>query len=154
LNTPLKSNLENKMEIVELNTEAALEQGFSVLSELREDLTLQNYLFLFAEAKRQNNYRLVGILEAGKVVAVMGYRILFDFAHGKHLYIDDLVVTKDLRSSGLGGHLLEFAEREAHRHECAKLRLCTGIDRLDAQRFYESNGWEQKSFAFKKLLSS
>jgi len=37
----------------------------------------------------------------------MGYRLLHDFVHGRHLYIDDLVVTSRLRSSGLGAELLK-----------------------------------------------
>lgn len=75
-----------------------------------------------------------------------------NFVHGKHLYVDDLVVTKEKRSSGMGAELLRYAEAEAARHQCQGLRLCTGIDRKEAQRFYEKNGWAPKALTYKKKL--
>jgi len=140
------------MEIVEVKTQEALEKCFPVLKELREDLTFQNYTYLYEEAKSHDDYRLVAVFENHQCIALMGYRILFDFVHGKHLYIDDLVVTASKRSSGIGGRLLEFAEQDAERLSCKGLRLCTGIDRKNSQHFYERSGWLAKAITYKKKL--
>jgi len=140
------------MEIIEIKTDEALERCYLVLKELREDLSFQNFTYLYQEAKKRDDYRLVGIFQDGKCIAVMGFPILYDFVHGKHLYVDDLVVTKEKRSSGMGAELLCYAETEAAHHQCQGLRLCTGIDRKEARRFYDRNGWEPKALAYKKRL--
>lgn len=51
----------------------------------------------------------------GRCEALMGYRVLYDYVHGKHLYIDDLVVNETSRSQGYGASMLEFAEKESKR---------------------------------------
>jgi len=140
------------LEILELKTPEALERAFPVLRELREGLSFEDFTFLHDQAKAHDDYRLVGVFEAGHCIAVMGYRILFDFVHGKHLYIDDLVVTAEHRSSGLGAKLLQHAEGLAKETQCKGLRLCTGVDRKDSQRFYENNGWVARAVAYKKVL--
>jgi GNAT superfamily N-acetyltransferase len=91
-------------------------------------------------------------VEDGKVIAVMGYRILFDFVHGKHLYIDDLVTTEACRSKGYGAQLLSFAERKAQRQGCQGLRLCTGVENENGKRFYERHGWNPRTLAYKKRV--
>ncbi len=140
------------MEILEIKTAKKLEQCFPILRELRTDLSFQDFTRLYEEAKRRDDYKLVGVYDTDRCVAVMGYRILFDFVHGKHLYIDDLVVTATQRSGGLGAKLLTFAEKEAQELGCQGLRLCTGIHAKDPQRFYERNQWNARAIAYKKRL--
>ncbi len=83
----------------------------------------------------------------------MGFRTLFDFVHGKHLYVDDLVTAEKHRSKGIGATLLQWAETEATNTGCRGLRLCTGIQNDTAKRFYEREGWHLRAVAFKKQLS-
>ena len=131
-----------------------LERIFPIVKELRPHLDIAEFRRLVSLAHAADGYRLVVREVKGKPVAVMGYRILHDLVHGSHLYIDDLVTTKDERSGGHGAQLLRFAESEARRLGLAGLRLCTGIDNKDAQRFYEREGWEARSMAFKKKMST
>lgn len=127
---------------------------FAVVKELRPHLDLQEFKQLVALAHAADGYRLVVAESKGEVQAVMGYRILHDLVHGSHLYIDDLVTAKAHRGRGLGAQLLKHAEAEARRLGFRTLRLCTGLDNKDAQRFYEREGWEARSFAFKKKVPS
>ena len=77
-------------------------------------------------------------------------RILTDFVHGRHLYVDDLVISSAHRSKGFGANLLKFAEDEAARLRCRSLRLCTGTENHGAKRFYERESWSLKSVVYKK----
>lgn len=131
-----------------------LEQVFPVMKELRPHLDFAEFKRLVSLAHSADGYRLVAREVRGKPVAVMGYRILHDLVHGSHLYIDDLVTTKDHRSGGHGAQLLRFAEQEARRLGLAGLRLCTGVDNNDAKRFYEREGWEFRSVVYKKKMST
>lgn len=140
------------MQITEIKTPEGLEQCYPILKELRDTLTFQEFISIYEAAKQHDDYTLVGAFEGSQCVSVMGYRILFDFVHGKHLYIDDLVTTASHRSKGIGAKLLAFAEEHAKELRCKGLRLCTGVDRKDSQRFYENNGWKARAFAYKKQL--
>lgn len=140
------------MKIVEVRSGSALKTCFPVLRELRTHLDFAQFSKLYLAARKSDDYRLVGMFADKQCVALMGYRILFDFVHGKHVYIDDLIVTRMRRSQGLGAILLKHAEEIAVEKRCSGLRLCTGIDRKDSQRFYERNGWSAKAFAYKKPL--
>lgn len=140
------------MQIREATTDAELENIFPILRELRSTPTFTELMDLTKKAMEHDDFRLVGAFSDGKCAGVMGYRVLYDYAHGKHLYVDDLVVTEAMRSKGVGKLLLEYAEKEAIRLECKGLRLCAGMDNKGSQKFYERSGWVAKSFAYKKSL--
>lgn len=140
------------MNIKKCETHADFEAVFPVIRELRPHLTFQEYTSLMMEAKIRDDYEIVAIFQGPKCIAAMGFRILFDFVHGKHLYIDDLVVAEGCRSKGIGAELLKYAERVAIEKKCKGLRLCTGVDRKDSQRFYERNNWNARAIAYKKVV--
>lgn len=139
--------------ITEIKTSEGLERCYPVLKELREELSFQDFISTYEAAKQHDGYTFVGAFEGSQCIAVMGYRILFDYVHGKHLYIDDLVTTASHRSKGIGARFLAYAEERAKEQRCKGLRLCTGVDRKDSQRFYENNGWNARALAYKKQLT-
>ncbi len=130
-----------------------LERFYPVMKELRKELSYQDFLNLYEQAHKADGYEVVGYEINGKVVAVMGYRVLHDLVHGKHLYIDDLVSTESHRSKGLGAKLLAHAETLAKEYSCKGLRLCTGIENESGKKFYERNGWNLRAVAYKKKLA-
>lgn len=135
-------------EVQELS-DAQVEKVFPLMKELRPHLDADQYLRLYKEAKLRDDYRLYGVVLGDLCVSLMGARVLYDFTHGKHLYIDDLVTTKDLRGQGLGRLLLQYALELARNEECTGLRLGTGVDNRDGQRFYEREGWSLRSLTYK-----
>ncbi|MBK7842470.1 MAG: GNAT family N-acetyltransferase [Bdellovibrionales bacterium] len=128
------------------------ERFYPVMKELRKELSFDDYMTICQNAHEADGYEIVAIEADKKVLAVMGYRILHDFVHGKHLYIDDLVSTESHRSQGLGAELLKYAENRARELGCKGLRLCTGIDNEQGKKFYERNAWKLRSVAYKKKL--
>lgn len=138
--------------LITVQSKIDLERCFSIIKELRPSLTLSEYILIYEEAHRTNGYEIVAIEENGEILSVMGYRILYDFVRGKHIYIDDLVSTKEARSKGLGAELLFHAENVAKELCCKSLRLCTGLDNNRGMKFYERNGWIQRAIAYTKKL--
>lgn len=135
-----------------LKTELEFQEGYPIIAELRTELSYDEFKMMLHKAEVADNYSLFGLFIHNKCVAVMGYRFLYDFVHGKHLYIDDLVVKEGYRSRGLGAKLLEFAENEARKRACKGLRLCTGVTNTSGKKFYERNGWIARAIAYKKRL--
>jgi GNAT superfamily N-acetyltransferase len=142
------------MQIREIVTLSELKEIYPVLRELRSTPTFEHVAEVTELARRQDGFKLVAAYVDDRCLAVMGYRILYDYTHGKNLYVDDLVVTSSARRTGVGRKLIEFAEAEAKRLGCQALRLCTGVDNMMAQQFYRSCGWSPKSYAFKKFLAN
>ena len=102
------------------------------------------------EQALSNGYRCFVTSDAS---ALLGYHIAHDVFWGKTFYIDDLVVEPKQRGSGIGAHLLERAKREARALDCDHIRLCSGLARADAHRFYEQNGFAKSSLQFSFSLS-
>lgn len=129
-----------------------LERFYPVMKELRQDLSFSDYLQTYENAYAADGYEIVALEDDSQVLAVMGYRILHDYVHGKHLYIDDLVSIESQRSKGLGAELLTHAEETAKKLGCKGLRLCTGIENEMGKKFYERHGWVLRAVAYKKSI--
>ncbi|OQW46760.1 MAG: hypothetical protein A4S09_02290 [Proteobacteria bacterium SG_bin7] len=142
----------SKFQIFRAKDKNDLERCYPVMKELRGELSFNDYMEIYEHAHSADGYEIVGIESDGKVSAVMGYRVLHDYVHGKHLYIDDLVSTESQRSKGLGAELLGHAENLAKELGCKGLRLCTGIDNELGKKFYERHNWKLRAVAYKKKL--
>ncbi len=141
------------MQIKEIESPVELEAVFPVLKELRTELTYDEFLRVFEEASLRDDYRFLGAFEGIRCLGVAGFRVLHDYVHGRHVYVDDLVVTESHRSQGLGAVLLEAVEKEARVLGCEKIRLCTGTENHAGKRFYERHGWNLRAIVYKKTLT-
>ena len=140
------------MNFIIAKTDDDLKQFFPVLKELRPHLNLDDYLEIYKNAKASDQYELIALVSEEKILGVMGYRILYDFVRGRHLYIDDLVAVE--KSKGVGATLLEFAEKKALELNCTGgLRLCAVLENTRGIDFYEKNGWTKRAYAFVKKAS-
>ena len=140
------------MRIVEYDELKDSERFYKVLFELRPLLSLEEFRKIYIQANKSDQYTLVGVESQDEIVAVMGFRVLYDFVHGKHLYIDDLVVTNKMRGKNVGKNLISYAEKKAHELSCSKLRLCTGIENEGAKKFYERHEWKLRAVVYKKKI--
>jgi ribosomal protein S18 acetylase RimI-like enzyme len=136
--------------IFQIESESDLQRAFVCLRDLRPHLSDLELTEIYRMACERDSYGFVVMELQGEVVALLGYRILYDFIRGKHLYIDDLITVEKHRSRGFGADLLKYAEGLARGLDCKSLRLCTGIENEAAIRFYERNGWRKKAYAFTK----
>lgn len=93
-------------------------------------------------------YRLIAARDGADVVGALGYRIVRDIHWGRTLYVDDLIVEDARRSDGVGAQLIDAAKARAHDLACDHIRLCSGLDRAAAHRFYAKNGFERSSLQF------
>ncbi len=108
------------------------------------------------EVQRPQGYRLVGVFEDGRCVAVAGFRVIHNLAWGDCLYVDDLSTHPDGRRRGHGRALLEWCADEAARLGCGELHLDSGVgpDREDAHRLYFNTGLRITSYHFAKPVGS
>ena len=134
------------MKIQEAKTKEQISSCFSVMRELRPHLNLDSFLEAMARMKSEG-YRLIFIADP-EVRAVAGFRRIEMLAMGTVLYVDDLVTSAQHRSKGYGKQLLNWLWAEAKRQDCQYLELDSGVKRLGAHRFYETNGMQKAAFHF------
>jgi GNAT superfamily N-acetyltransferase len=59
---------------------------------------------------------------------------------GRRCWLQDLVVSSNRRSEGIGAALIAASRDWAREHGCTHLELSSGAARTDAHRFYEREG--------------
>jgi ribosomal protein S18 acetylase RimI-like enzyme len=62
------------------------------------------------------------------------------------MVIEDLIVDKNQRRSGIGSALMRELEKCAIDNDCCQILLVTEADRTEAHRFYRSLGYEFESY--------
>ena len=68
------------------------------------------------------------------------YADIQSIRYGKRCWLQDLVVSSDARSRGIGKLLLDAATDWARQRACTHLQLSSGLGRVDAHRFYRREG--------------
>src|SRR3712207_1022715 len=101
----MSSNTGGAVEIVELRSEAELEEAFAVVRELHGELDERKYAELLAEMV-PNGYRMFAVRDEGEVAAVAGVQVITNLYYERHLYLYDLVAKAGARSKGHGAALM------------------------------------------------
>lgn len=128
--------------------EPRFRDALAVMRELRGERSVDELERLFEEGRGRGGYRLLALFDEGDCRAVAGFRILTSFAHGRFLYVDDLVTAEAWRSHAYG-ELLDVRLRELARQAgCEQIRLDSGVQRRRAHRFYFRRGYAIESFNF------
>ena len=72
--------------------------------------------------------------------------------YGSRAWLQDLVVDKHARSTGVGKALLAAAAEWGRARGCTHLELSSGLGRVDAHRFYEREGMMRGAYLFQMPL--
>lgn len=94
------------------------------------------------------------VRDSGRVIGMVNILYTLSTALGGRVAIlEDMVVSPDMRGSGVGTELLKHAVRHASENGCERITLLTDNDNLGAQRFYKRLGFNcSEMVVFRKLL--
>ncbi len=135
------------------NGEEDLRRAFPVMAQLRTHLSEAEFVKRATRQAESGGYRVALLEQDGRVRAVAGFRITETLFSGRHLYVDDLVTDAASRSAGFGARLLTWLTDHARREGCAMIELDSGLQRIDAHRFYYREGMHISSFRFRRKLT-
>jgi GNAT superfamily N-acetyltransferase len=125
---------------------------FPVLKELRPDLTVEQFIDVYAEGHPQG-LRFTAAYDGESCVAVAGWRLMATTVAGRKLYVDDLVTAASQRGRGVGSALLSELQRRAREAGCTVIDLDSGTSREDAHRFYFRERMTIASLHFRRTLT-
>jgi ribosomal protein S18 acetylase RimI-like enzyme len=120
---------------------------YKVIKELRVELSYDEFEDLIYDM-RHMEYTMMGVFEKGELICYAGVAVQTNLYHKRHLYIFDLVTAMNYRSRGYGKMMLEYLRDYAKTAACEYLVLSSGMQREDAHRFYEKEGFLKKSYLF------
>jgi GNAT superfamily N-acetyltransferase len=141
------------IEIKQLNGEQEWLDAYPVMKQLRPHLDESGYLNLIKEASNTDGYKLAALYEGGRIVAVTGFMPMVTLYNGKSIWVCDLVTDAAVRSNGHGKKLLNYVECWAKDKGYDIISLSSGLQRLDAHRFYEDKmDYKKKSYVYLKEL--
>lgn len=140
-------------DIIELVRPDEWPLAWPVMAQLRADLDEAKFLALMP-VMRSEGYRLFVLRANDRVVTAAGLAVLTTLHLGRHLFLYDLVTDAAARSGGHGLTMLRFIEGLARQERCGAIALTSGLQRVDAHRFYLAKaGYEKTSLAFRKKLT-
>jgi hypothetical protein len=99
---------------------------FAVMRQLRTHLIEGEYLGTIKRL-RHSDYRIPAVVEAGEVRCVAGFRIVAFLAHGKFLYVDDLVAGESARLEGHAKRMFDWLSAVAREESCRSLQFDSGV---------------------------
>ena len=84
--------------------------------------------------------------DEGRLCGYLLAVFMFSLEHGGLMAeIDELFVSHDMRSAGVGAAMLAAAERELAGRGLVRLQLQLGVDNHGARRFYERLGFSRRA---------
>ncbi|MCJ8005921.1 GNAT family N-acetyltransferase [Lederbergia wuyishanensis] len=138
--------------IKELQSKEEILAGYQVMKHLRTHLDEELYLKLVIESKEKEFYRLAAHYNPnGNIVAVVGFMPMITLYYGHYIWVCDLVTDPNERSKGYGDKLLTYVHEWAKANGYNKVALSSGLQRIDAHRFYEEKmQYDKVSYVFLK----
>jgi len=140
------------MNIQLANTDKEIQACFPVMYELRPHLTADEFIQRVRQQEKAG-YSLVFLSQQENIpLALAGFRIGENLAWGKFLYVDDWVTLPKHRSQGYGAQLFMWLKEYGVKQGCQQLHLDSGLQRLEAHRFYEQQHIKKTGFHFATTL--
>lgn len=137
----------------ELITKEEIMNGFPIMKQLRTHLDEETYLKLVLEAQEIEGYKQVALIDKDEFVAIVGFQPMITLYNGKFIWVCDLVTDGNRRSNGYGEILLSYVHKWAKENDYECVSLSSGLQRIDAHRFYEEKmNYDKVSYVFKKEL--
>ena len=124
-------------EVRELSGDRDIRVAFPLMRQLRDRLREETFV---AQVRRQQveGYRLFGLFDEERLVALAGVRRSHTLSRGEHLFVDDLVSAEGERGRGYGRELMRWLARRAKDEGIARIDLDS---RATAKGFYEKLGF-------------
>ena len=124
-----------------------------LLCELGYETTESEMEMRMKRIATDERYRLFVAVRDGDVCGMIGTFAYYSFVHNDPCgRIVALVVRKDSRRLGVGWRLVAAVEKDFVRRGIKRVALDTRLTRKDAQKFYESLGYERNGWRFVKQL--
>lgn len=135
------------MQIIECTSDDDIRLVIPVIQQLYDRDT--NTLFNEIKDMCDERYTLLRAEQDGKIIAAVGYRLGRRLYSGRYLHIDNLVVDKNTRGSGVAKQLLTHLKQVAKAQGCETVLADSYITNSVAQSLFLKEGFYIRGFHLK-----
>ncbi len=139
------------MELKELISKEEMLQNFDLIREMYPSITLEEYSNEL-DIMLPHNYGQVAIYDGETCAGLTGYWIGSKLWCGKYMELDNVVVSSQYRSKGIGERLFKHMEQKAKDLGCTMLALDSYTDNFKAHKFFYAQSFVPRGFHFINIL--
>ena len=132
---------------IKIASEEEIKHCYKVMHQIRQDLSEKDFIETISQ-QIKNGYKIIYVLDNNEVICVSGFVIGQKLAWGKHLYIDDFVTNKSVKSTNAAKALLDFIKIYAKQQKCNSIHLDSSVQRAEAHNFYLNQNMKIDSYHF------
>ncbi len=99
-----------------------------------------------------HGYRMAAVFEGEVCLGLSGFWVSTKIYSGRYMELDNVVVSENHRSAGVGQILTLFLEKIARREGCEMLMLDAYLENERGHKFYERHGFVKKGYHFLKKI--
>lgn len=95
-------------------------------------------------------YRCIGIFDENKLIGVCGIWILTKYYVGRHIELDNIIISPEYQNQKIGTRLMLWIYDYAKKNGCIASELNCYVGNKQAHRFWEKEGYEVIALHFQK----
>lgn len=122
-----------------------------LIQQLSPAVTAERYAHLLDDMLA-HGYRMLAVFEGEVCLGLSGFWVITKIYSGKYLELDNVVVSSEYRSKGVGKLMSDFLEDLARREGCETMMLDAYLENEKAHAFYEREGFTKRGYHFLKKL--
>ena len=141
------------MELRKLTTKEEMLKNYELLTEVYPDISFEEYSNEL-DVMLPHNYGQVGMFEDGTCIGMTGFWIGSKLWCGKYIELDNVVVSAEHRSRGIGQQLFDYMKKMAEAEDCNIMALDSYTDNFSAHKFFYDQGYIPRGFHFINVLNN
>lgn len=143
---------EIKITIREFNTKEEMAAAFSLINQVRQEMSFETYASNIEEMIRLNNFKMIAAFNGEKIVGVAGYWISLMLYCGRYAQVSNFAVDENFRGFGIGKKILSAIEEIAKMQKCEKVVLDSYVENKKSHSLFFREGFFIRGFHFMKEL--
>ena len=140
------------MIIKKLTTKSEMLEHLNIIQGLYPSMTAEMYAADLEDMLGKNQYGQFAVFLEDACVGIAGFWIGKKLWCGKYLEIDNLIISKNYRSVGIGEKLFEHFNTLAIKEACTLIALDSYTSNFKAHKFFYNQGFSPKGFHFLRIL--
>ena len=150
----LEMTKEIKITIKEFNKKEEMAAAFSLINQVRKEMSFETYTSNIEEMITRNNFKMIAAFNGEKIVGVAGYWISLMLYCGRYAQVSNFTVDENSRGLGIGKKILDEIEKIAKKEKCEKVVLDSYVENKKSHPLFFREGFYIRGFHFMKEIDT
>ncbi|WP_291868961.1 GNAT family N-acetyltransferase [Maribacter sp.] len=129
-----------------------LETIIPLISQLNSGKVLEDVLKERLFEMKKMNYQCIGVYHVDNLIGICGFWILNKFYIGKHIEPDNVFISKEYRSMGVGKLMLDWILNHAKEIGCNSSEINCYVTNKRGIQFWEDQGYVAEGYHMRNVF--